>query len=151
MEFDEQEKLIIKALIRDPRISDNNIGKLTKVPIRTVSSKRKKLKQENKISIIEKNIVGTMVFLEGSEWRCAGNTCEKWITGNEWVTDNGRAIGENSKMMCKVTVGGIDVGGIRIGGMMIDYALDKIDTSQMKSCKQPVCGAYILIKNTGGK
>ena len=50
MEFDEQEKLIIKALIKDPRISDNNIGKLTKVPIRTVSRKRKKLEQENKIN-----------------------------------------------------------------------------------------------------
>ena len=49
MEFDEQEKLIIKALIKDPRMSDNNIGKLTKVPIRTVSRKRKKLEQENKI------------------------------------------------------------------------------------------------------
>ena len=50
MEFDEQEKLIIKALIKDPKMSDNNIGKLTKVPIRTVSRKRKKLEQENKIS-----------------------------------------------------------------------------------------------------
>src|SRR3989338_1389652 len=50
MELDEQEKLIIKALIKDPRMSDNNIGKLTKVPIRTVSRKRKKLEQENKIS-----------------------------------------------------------------------------------------------------
>lgn len=50
MELDEQEKLIIKALIKDPRMSDNNIGKLTKVPIRTVSRKRKKLEQENKIN-----------------------------------------------------------------------------------------------------
>ena len=49
MELDEQEQLIIKALIKDPRMSDNNIGKLTKVPIRTVSRKRKKLEQENKI------------------------------------------------------------------------------------------------------
>ena len=50
MEFDEKEKLIIKALIRDPRMSDNNIGKLTKVPIRTVSRKRKKLEQNNEIN-----------------------------------------------------------------------------------------------------
>ncbi len=50
MELDEQEKLIIKALINDPRMSDNNIGKLTKVPIRTVSRKRKKLEEEGKIS-----------------------------------------------------------------------------------------------------
>ena len=50
MRYDEQEKLIIKALIKDPRMSDNNIGKLTKVPIRTVSRKRKKLEQNNEIS-----------------------------------------------------------------------------------------------------
>ena len=50
MEFDEQEKLIIKALVKDPRMSDNSIGKLTKVPIRTVSRKRKKLEQDNRIS-----------------------------------------------------------------------------------------------------
>lgn len=50
MEFDEQEELIIKALIKDPRMSDNKIGKLTKVPIRTVSRKRAKLEQEGKIN-----------------------------------------------------------------------------------------------------
>ena len=50
MEFDKQEKLIIKALIKDPRMSDNDIGKLTKVPIRTVNRKRRKLEQNNQIS-----------------------------------------------------------------------------------------------------
>jgi DNA-binding Lrp family transcriptional regulator len=50
MKLDEQEKRIIKALIKNPRMSDNNIGKLTKVPIRTVSRKRKKLEQNNEIS-----------------------------------------------------------------------------------------------------
>jgi len=50
MEFDEQEELIIKALIKDPRMSDNNVGKLTGVPIRTVSRKRQKLEKEGKIS-----------------------------------------------------------------------------------------------------
>lgn len=50
MKFDKQEELIIKALIKDPRMSDNNIGKLTKVPIRTVSRKRKRLEDNNLIS-----------------------------------------------------------------------------------------------------
>ena len=50
MEFDEQEQLIIKALVKDPRMSDNNVGKLTKVPIRTVSRKRKRLEQDNRVS-----------------------------------------------------------------------------------------------------
>ena len=50
MEFDEQEKLIVQALIKNPRMSDNKIGKLTKVPIRTVSRKRKKLEQDGDIN-----------------------------------------------------------------------------------------------------
>jgi len=50
MEFDEQERLIIAALIKDPRMSDNKIGKITKVPIRTVSRKRRKLEQNGKIN-----------------------------------------------------------------------------------------------------
>ncbi len=50
MELDRQEKLIIKALIKDPRMSDNSIGKLTKVPIRTVSRKRKRLEERGQIS-----------------------------------------------------------------------------------------------------
>ena len=44
--IDEQEKLIIKALIRNPRSSDNQISKATRVPVRTVYRKRKKLEEE---------------------------------------------------------------------------------------------------------
>ncbi len=44
--IDEQEKLIIKALIRNPRSSDNQISKTTKVTVRTVYRKRKKLEEE---------------------------------------------------------------------------------------------------------
>ncbi len=44
--LDDQEKMIIKALIRDPRLSDNQIGKLTGVPTPTVRRKRKRLEQE---------------------------------------------------------------------------------------------------------
>ncbi len=44
--IDDQEKLIIKALIRNPRSSDNQISKSTRVPVRTVYRKRKKLEEE---------------------------------------------------------------------------------------------------------
>ena len=44
--IDEKEKLYIKALIRNPRSSDNQISKTTKVPVRTVYRKRKKLEEE---------------------------------------------------------------------------------------------------------
>jgi len=44
--LDDQEKMIVKALVRDPRLSDNQIGKLTGVPTPTVRRKRRKLEEE---------------------------------------------------------------------------------------------------------
>src|SRR5260370_34942327 len=41
--LDEQEKAIVRQLIRDPRESDNGIGELTGVNVRTVSRKRLRL------------------------------------------------------------------------------------------------------------
>ena len=45
-ELDEQERLIVRTLIRDPRESDNGIGELTGVNVRTVSRKRQRLEQD---------------------------------------------------------------------------------------------------------
>jgi len=41
--LDEQERMIVRALVRDSRLSDNQIGKLTGVPTPTVRRKRKRL------------------------------------------------------------------------------------------------------------
>ena len=43
---DIQTKLIIRALIRNPRVSDNQIGLMTGVPIRTVNRKRKMMEKQ---------------------------------------------------------------------------------------------------------
>jgi DNA-binding Lrp family transcriptional regulator len=48
--LDDQEKMIVKTLIYDPRLSDNQIGKLTGVPTPTVRRKRKKLEEEGLLS-----------------------------------------------------------------------------------------------------
>ena len=48
--IDEQERRIIRALIRNPRHSDNKISALTDVPVRTVSRKRARLEQEGILS-----------------------------------------------------------------------------------------------------
>jgi len=45
MNLDQQETLIARALIKNPRMSDNKVGKLTAVPIRTVSRKRKAMEE----------------------------------------------------------------------------------------------------------
>jgi DNA-binding Lrp family transcriptional regulator len=49
-EFDEQERLIVRHLIRDPRESDNGIGEATGVNVRTVGRKRQKLEQAGILS-----------------------------------------------------------------------------------------------------
>ncbi len=49
-ELDEQERLIARALIRDPRESDNGIGEQTGVNVRTVSRKRQRMEQEGVLS-----------------------------------------------------------------------------------------------------
>ena len=49
-ELDHQERLIVRQLIRDPRESDNAIGELTGVNVRTVSRKRQRLEQEGALS-----------------------------------------------------------------------------------------------------
>ena len=48
--FDDQERAILKALIRDPRQSDNYISKITGVPTPTARRKRKRLEEEGLIN-----------------------------------------------------------------------------------------------------
>ena len=45
--FDENEIKIIRELIKDPRISDNQIGIKTGIPVKTVNRKRKQLEKNN--------------------------------------------------------------------------------------------------------
>ncbi|RMD85847.1 MAG: Lrp/AsnC family transcriptional regulator [Candidatus Dadabacteria bacterium] len=44
--LDEQEQAIARALIRNPRISDNRLGEENGIPIRTVSRKRTRMERE---------------------------------------------------------------------------------------------------------
>ncbi len=44
--IDKYDGLIVKELIKNPRISDNGISKITKIPVKTVNRKRKKLEDE---------------------------------------------------------------------------------------------------------
>ncbi len=48
--FDEHEQAILRALIKNPRLSDNKLGEELGIPARTVNRKRKKLEREGVIS-----------------------------------------------------------------------------------------------------
>ncbi|HVM62477.1 MAG TPA: winged helix-turn-helix transcriptional regulator [Verrucomicrobiae bacterium] len=63
--FDDQERAILKALIRNPRQSDNHISKMTGVPTPTVRRKRKRLEDEgllNYFAAIDMQETGTGTF-----------------------------------------------------------------------------------------
>jgi DNA-binding Lrp family transcriptional regulator len=45
-DFDDQEMRIARALIRNPRLSDNRLGEEYDIPVRTVSRKRGRLEEE---------------------------------------------------------------------------------------------------------
>lgn len=63
--LDEQEKAIVRRLIRDPRESDNGVGELTGVNVRTVSRKRQRLEQENILSYyanVDLSAIGAQQF-----------------------------------------------------------------------------------------
>ena len=45
-ELDESERKVVRELIKNPRISDNQIAKNTKVPVMSVNRKRKRLENE---------------------------------------------------------------------------------------------------------
>src|SRR4051812_13132569 len=49
-QLDQQERLIVRQLIRDPRESDNGIGEATGVNVRTVGRKRQRLEQSGVLS-----------------------------------------------------------------------------------------------------
>ena len=64
-DLDEQEQRILRALIRNPRYSDNKVGALTGVPVRTVSRKRARLEKEGILSyraVVEMQPEGTGRF-----------------------------------------------------------------------------------------
>ncbi len=63
--LDAQDKLIIRALVRNPRCSDNRISPLTGVPVRTVSRKRARLEKDGILSyctVVEMQAAGTGRF-----------------------------------------------------------------------------------------
>lgn len=49
-ELDDQERRVVRQLIRDPRESDNGIGEITGVNVRTVGRKRRRLEEEGILS-----------------------------------------------------------------------------------------------------
>jgi len=48
--LDDQERLVLRCLIRDPRMSDTKISEETGVPLKTVNRKRLRLEKENLVS-----------------------------------------------------------------------------------------------------
>ena len=64
-DLDNNEKIIIKELIKNPRISDNQIAKNTGLAVKSVNRKRKRLEEDNIIfyfTHIDNSLNGTGLF-----------------------------------------------------------------------------------------
>jgi DNA-binding Lrp family transcriptional regulator len=65
MKLDNQEIALLTELVRDPRLSDNKLSRLTKIPLKTINRKRKKLEQDgiiNYMVCINQGLKGTEDF-----------------------------------------------------------------------------------------
>ncbi|HLC96256.1 MAG TPA: winged helix-turn-helix domain-containing protein [Candidatus Nanoarchaeia archaeon] len=65
IELDQQEEKIVRELIRNPRISDNQISKRTRIPVMTVNRKRKNLENKNLLTYytnLDSGETGTGMF-----------------------------------------------------------------------------------------
>lgn len=63
--LDDQEKLIVRELIKDPRISDNQISTNTNIPLKSVNRKRKRMEFEgllNYYTALDSSEKGTGAF-----------------------------------------------------------------------------------------
>jgi DNA-binding Lrp family transcriptional regulator len=63
--LDEQERKIVRELIRDPRSSDNEVSRRSGVPVMTVNRKRKRLEEEGLLRYyvsIDKGEFGLRIF-----------------------------------------------------------------------------------------
>jgi len=64
-ELDKQEQLILRELIKDPRLSDNQLSKRAKVPLKTVNRKRKLMESEGFLyyfTFVDHSPQGTGIF-----------------------------------------------------------------------------------------
>ncbi len=82
---DVQEKKILQELVKNPRISDNQISKKTGIPVKTVNRKRKRMEEENKIyyfTMVNNGMNGTKAF-HGQQMYCVtlrGGLTRKQVT-----------------------------------------------------------------------
>ena len=71
---------------------------------------------------------------------CIANKCVEWAYGDDWVKDNCHLNNESKYDYCPIT----------IEGNSYNVALQSINISQMKSCREYVCATKIYVKQNGG-
>ncbi|MBI4148276.1 winged helix-turn-helix domain-containing protein [Candidatus Woesearchaeota archaeon] len=92
---DAHEESILKELIRNPRLSDNQLAKQTNIPVTTVNRKRKKLEEEGILSYFAYvssgwNKVRQLYILKFKEGITIKNYLDKAKTNTTFRSDNAR-------------------------------------------------------------
>ncbi|MFO7711436.1 MAG: winged helix-turn-helix domain-containing protein [Candidatus Woesearchaeota archaeon] len=89
--LDDQEKEIVRQLIINPRNSDNQISKITAIPLKSVNRKRKKLEEEGYIqyfTYLDTSSIGTGDFSTRQEYTITfkpGMTRKRFLENNPFA------------------------------------------------------------------
>ena len=81
------------------------------------------------------------VNLYGWEEVCIAQQCTEWAYGEEWIKDNCH-LDENNKY---------DYCDVIIEGQSYKVALEDIDLTKARSCRESTCFTKVMVKQDGGK
>jgi len=144
--LDEQEKAIVRHLVRDPRESDNGIGELTGVNVRTVSRKRQRLEQEGILSYY----VDVNLSANGA---CQFNAQHLYITGLALLSSSSltRFVGNQPKLFSPKASTRVTL--LRSMERLLCYcslmgtAMSILSIASTKSCSQISCKITVQIRS----
>ncbi len=87
--------------------------------------------------VVFMSVFGFVKVFNG-KWVCIAQTCDKWIYGDDWITENCRPddVGGERKLVCKLTVNEKDYG----------IPLNLVNISNVKSCSEYKCTAKVFVK-----
>jgi len=73
---------------------------------------------------------------KGGEWVCIAKQCSKFATGDEWAVRFCKFNDEKTDIICRFSVDDIPY----------EIPLNKINTSQVKSCIEEICATEIYVR-----
>ncbi len=80
------------------------------------------------------------IKMYGYEEVCLAQYCTEWAEGEEWIKDN-----------CHLNNNKYEYCDVQIEGQSYKVALENINLTQVRSCRESTCISTVRVKQTGGQ